>query len=157
MNLGTCGGFAGRIESGEIILVDRTIVYDILELMGDLDEHLAHYSTTIDLAWLGEAYPGRVRRDLLVSGDRDLIAQEIPYLVEKFNANAGDWESGAIAWVAARNQMRLIVLRGVTDLVSASGSEAYGDMEYFSQAALQMMHRLVEALPDWLSLAAAKF
>jgi len=35
VNLGTCGGFAGRIEKGAIILVERTIVYDIIEQMGD--------------------------------------------------------------------------------------------------------------------------
>jgi adenosylhomocysteine nucleosidase len=31
VNLGTCGGFAGRITRGTIILVARTIVYDIIE------------------------------------------------------------------------------------------------------------------------------
>ncbi|MBI1929447.1 hypothetical protein HYR99_35035, partial [Candidatus Poribacteria bacterium] len=35
INLGTCGGFEGRIEKGAIILVERTIVYDIIEQMGD--------------------------------------------------------------------------------------------------------------------------
>ena len=37
VNLGTCGGFEGVVEQGEIILVDKTYVYDIVELMGDLD------------------------------------------------------------------------------------------------------------------------
>jgi adenosylhomocysteine nucleosidase len=32
-NLGTCGGFAGEIEKGTIILVERAIVYDIFEQM----------------------------------------------------------------------------------------------------------------------------
>ena len=36
-----------------------------------------------------------------------------------------DWESGAIAWVAARNQTRCLILRGVTDLVGEAGDEAY--------------------------------
>lgn len=92
-----------------------------------------------------------VRRTLLVSGDRDLLAKEIPWLKEKFGAVAGDWESGAIAWVAVRNGVRCLILRGVTDLVGLGGGEAYdGNIELFRQNAAIIMRRLVEALPEWL-------
>src|SRR5687768_16927519 len=37
VNLGTCGGFEGLVEQGDIVLVEKTFVYDIVELMGDLD------------------------------------------------------------------------------------------------------------------------
>jgi adenosylhomocysteine nucleosidase len=74
VNLGTCGGFEGRIERGEILLVEKTIVYDITEQMGDAQQAIDHYSTEIDLTWLGEPYPLAVQRSLLVSGDRDLMA-----------------------------------------------------------------------------------
>jgi adenosylhomocysteine nucleosidase len=33
MNLGTCGGFAGAVGVGETIVVEETLVYDILEQM----------------------------------------------------------------------------------------------------------------------------
>ena len=36
-NLGTCGGFEGEIERGTLLLVERTLVYDIFEQMGDCD------------------------------------------------------------------------------------------------------------------------
>src|SRR5687767_12988898 len=49
VNLGTCGGFAGPIEPGEIVLADRTVVYDIYELMGDPDTAVDHYATVVDL------------------------------------------------------------------------------------------------------------
>jgi adenosylhomocysteine nucleosidase len=151
VNLGTCGGFEGEIERGAIVLAERTIVYDIIEQMGDYDDHIAHYTTDIDLSWLGETYPMEVRRTLLVSGDRDLLAKEIPWLKEKFGAVAGDWESGAIAWVAVRNGVRCLILRGVTDLVGLGGGEAYdGNIELFRQNAAIIMRRLVEALPEWL-------
>ncbi|MBU2611383.1 MAG: hypothetical protein KJ606_10640, partial [Chloroflexi bacterium] len=52
VNLGTCGGFEGRIAPGTVILVTKTIVYDILEQMSDPDEAVAHYATEIDLSWL---------------------------------------------------------------------------------------------------------
>lgn len=59
INIGTCGGFEGAIERGTIILVERTIIYDIIEMMTDADEAIAAYTTTLDLTWLAENYPFR--------------------------------------------------------------------------------------------------
>jgi adenosylhomocysteine nucleosidase len=151
INLGTCGGFEGCIERGEIILVDRTVVYDIIEQMGDFDAHIAHYSTVLDLSWLKVEPPIPVRRCLLVSGDRDLMVKDIPWLKEKFGAVAGDWESGAIAWVARRNSVRCLILRGVTDLVGMDGGEAYnGNIQVFHDNAAAILRTLLQALPGWL-------
>jgi len=154
VNLGTCGGFEGEIEKGTIILVERTVVYDIVEQMGDYEAAIAHYATDVDLSWLGERYPQDVRRALLVSGDRDLLVEDIPRLKAQFGAAAGDWESGAIAWVAARNHTRCLILRGVTDLVGSSGGEAYeGNMDVFVAGATEVLERLVRFLPAWLARA----
>ena len=150
VNLGTCGGFEGEVERGEVILAEQTAVYDIIEQMDDDTPFLAFYATQIDLSWLAEPYPMDVRKTLLVSGDRDLQAGEIPFLKERFGAVAGDWESGAIAWVARRNGVRLLMLRAVSDLVGSTGGEAYGDYERFKKAARDIMRQLVEALPLWL-------
>lgn len=149
INLGTCGGFEGKIERGTIILVERTIVYDIIEQMGDYDEHIAHYSTELDLSWLGTDYPQPVQRTLLVSGDRDLVLDDIPSLLQ-MGAVAGDWESGAIAWVTARNGTRCLILRGVTDLVGAGGGEAYGNLDLFERNTRLVMAGLLQGLPAWL-------
>jgi len=151
VNLGTCGGFAGEIARDTIILANRTIVYDIIEQMGDNNAHIAHYTTELNLEWLKEDYPIEVYKALLVSGDRDLLVQEIPLLKSRYQAIAGDWESGAIAWVAARNHVRCLILRGVTDLVGNEGGEAYGNMEFFRLATRRIMIRLVESLPRWIS------
>jgi adenosylhomocysteine nucleosidase len=157
VNLGTCGGFEGQIEKGAVVLAERTIVYDIFEQMGDFDEHIAHYSTKIDLSWLDAAFPERhypqpVVRSLLVSADRDLIAEDIPQLINRYGAAAGDWESGAIAWVAIRNQVCILILRGVTDLVSSRGGEAYGgNIQVFAENAAGVLASLIKYLPDWVS------
>lgn len=151
INLGTCGGFEGEIEKGAIILVEHTIVYDIVEQMGDYDAHIAYYSTDLDLSWLKENPPQPVRRTLLVSGDRDLLAKDIPWLKSKYGAIAGDWESGAIAWVAARNGIRCLILRGVTDLVGSSGGEAYdGNIKVFKESTQNVMSDLIQHLPFWI-------
>ena len=155
VNLGTCGGFAGRTQTGTTILVEQTIVYDILEQMSDSGEAIAHYSTKLDLSWLDDREPrtvgsGKLIRDLLVSADRDIVVDDIPMLVEKYGAVAADWESGAIAWVAQRNGTRLLILRGVTDLVGAEGGEAYGNIALFHTRTRDVMKGLFEQLPYWL-------
>lgn len=150
VNLGTCGGIEGQIERGAIILVEKTVVYDIIEQMGDPEEAIDYYATDIDLMWLKRPYPLPVQRALLVSGDRDLVASEIEHLKRRYMGVAGDWESGAIAWVAARNNVCTLILRGVTDLVNSAGGEAYGNRALFEQAASEIIQRLVNSLPGWL-------
>lgn len=155
INLGTCGGIRGRIERGEVLLVEQCVVYDIYEQMGDAEAHIDHYRTAVDLSWLPpvDALPQAVHRGLIVSADRDLHPDDIPSLVKRFDASAADWESGAIAWVAARNQTRLLILRGVSDLVDETGGEAYGGLDFFRQAATKIISNLLHHLPAWLALA----
>lgn len=148
-NLGTCGGFEGRIQPGAVILVEKTIVYDIIEQMSDPNEAIDHYSTLLDLGWLSNA-PRGAQRGLLVSGDRDIVVEDIPMLVSRFGAVAADWESGAIAWVAARNQVRCLILRGVTDLVGSGGGEAYGNFDLFQARTNQVMADLLNQFGAWL-------
>ena len=154
VNLGTCGGFTGEIKRGEVILVDRTLVYDIYEQMGGVGCHIDHYTTDIDLSWLETPNPSKARRGLLVSADRDLVPAEIADLKCRYGAIAGDWESGAIAFVARRNQTPVLILRGVSDLVSEQGGELYGDHEAFEESAKQIMDHLVSVLPKWLEATA---
>lgn len=149
VNLGTCGGFEGDVGQGEIILVDRTYVYDIVELMGDLDI-VSYYGSSLDLSWLAEPYPYPVRRGMIASADSDLPPAKIPFLREQ-GAMAADWESAALAWVARQNKARLLILRGVSDLVSEEGGEAYDNIEIFNDRARSVMQQLVEQLPDWLN------
>jgi adenosylhomocysteine nucleosidase len=150
INLGTCGGFEGRIARGTIILVTKTIIYDIIEQMSDPDEAIAHYTTDLDHSWLPTPFPHPVQPGLLISADRDILAEEIPSLVQKYGAVAADWESGAIAWVAKRNAVRYLILRGVTDLVGTGGGEAYGNIGLFHENTRTIMQRLIEQLPAWV-------
>src|SRR5262245_43367695 len=150
INLGTCGGFAGAIEKHAVVLADRTVIYDIKEAMGDSAEAIADYTVTLDLSWLAGPPPSAVVKTLLVSGDRDLVPAEIDELARRYGAVAGDWESGAIAYTAARNKQRVLILRGVTDLVTRTSGEAYGNMAAFAEGAGVVMRRLLGELPAWL-------
>ncbi|MDW8279456.1 MAG: hypothetical protein RMJ85_15680 [Anaerolineales bacterium] len=161
VNLGTCGGFSGYIERGTILLVTKTLVYDILEQMSDPQEAIEHYSTTLDLSWLPDSVWRMVNHHsvhgssavvpgLLLSADRDIVSEDIPVLVKKYNAIAADWESGAIAWVTKRNQVRCMILRGVTDLVGLSGGEAYGNPPLFHENTRKVMKTLLNLFELWL-------
>jgi adenosylhomocysteine nucleosidase len=144
VNLGTAGGFGGRAAVGDVILARRTVVYDIIEAMGDPDEAIDFYATDLDPALWPAPLAGEVIPDLLVSADRDLIVREIPGLIDRFHGRAGDWESGAIAWTAKKNDAPLIILRGVSDVVEASGSVTYGSMENFEKGSRLVMARLLD-------------
>jgi len=151
INLGTCGGFKGEISSREVVLVEKTVIYDIFEQMGDPDEHIQRFTTELDTSWISEPFPIPVIRSLLVSGDRDLFADDIPMLKRKYGAIAGDWESGAIAWVASKNRTRCLILRGVTDLVGSTGGEAYnGNVSHYYKNTELVMYKLLDSLPGWL-------
>lgn len=148
VNLGTCGGFSGVVDRGDVILVERTFVYDILELMDDSDV-TPYYASSLDLGWLAEPHPHPARRGTLASADSDLLPEKIPFLRSK-GAIAADWESAALAWVANKNQKKLLILRAVSDLVDADGGEVYGDIEAFKERTNLIMKQLIEQLPDWL-------
>jgi adenosylhomocysteine nucleosidase len=150
VNLGTCGGFEGCIARGTVFLVTKTVIYDIIEQMSDPKQAITHYSTELDLSWLPSPLPFPVQRGLLVSADRDILPADIAGLVNKYGAVAADWESGAIAWVAKRNRVRCLILRGVTDLVSAEGGEAYGNIGLFHENTMSVMKTLLDQLPVWL-------
>jgi adenosylhomocysteine nucleosidase len=157
INLGTCGGFEGRIERRTLLLVTKTIVYDIIEQMSDPEEAIAHYTTELDLTWLPEDSIRVLEGDEflvvqgpLISADRDLLPTDIPMLVEKYDAVAADWEAGAIAWAAKRNGVRCLILRGVSDLVNSRGGEAYGKIEVFHENTRVIMKTLIGHLPEFL-------
>jgi len=150
INLGTCGGFEGEVELDTVILVERTFIYDIVELMGDFGSVPSYYASNLDLSWLPEPYPYPVRRGVLASADSDLLPEKIPQLKAR-GAIAADWESGALAWVAQKNGTNLLILRAVSDLVNEQGGEAYDNIELFKERTKGIMRRLIEQLPVWVA------
>lgn len=149
VNLGTCGGFEGLVDLGDVILVERTFIYDIVELIGDLNI-IDYYASTLDLSWLPKPYPHPVRPGMIASADGDLPPEKIASL-KAFGAIVGDWESGALAWVAAKNKQKLLILRGVSDLVSEQVGEAYDNLPLFEERTKEVMRKLFRQLPDWLN------
>jgi adenosylhomocysteine nucleosidase len=153
VNLGTCGGFGGQRKVGDLVLASETFIYDIVELMGDPDEAIEDFHTRLDPALWPARLASRVVIGPMVSGDRDLDPAATAVLGAKYHASVGDWESGAIAWVASHNHTRAIILRGVSDVIDANGSDpTYHAIELWQRASAAVMASLVallgEALPD---------
>lgn len=153
VNLGTCGGFAGAVARGQIILAERTLVYDIYVQMSDAQAAIRRFSTELDLSWLREPFPQPVLRGLLLSADRDIIADEIAGLSARYGAVAADWESGAVAWVAARSGVRCLILRGVSDLVGEEPKTREAMLAEYHEGTRLVMPALLGALPGWLKRA----
>jgi len=150
INLGTCGGFQGEVELDDVILVERTFIYDIVELMGDFGSVPDYYASNLDLSWLPQPYPYPVRRGTLASADSDLPPERISWLKAQ-GAIAADWESAALAWVAQKNGARLLILRAVSDLVSVQGGEAYNNIQLYNERTKEIMRQLIEQLPAWIA------
>ncbi len=150
VNLGTCGGLGDGVKAGEIVLVDQTIVYDIVEQMGDADEAIRAYTTKLDVGRWPAPLRARVRVGHIASGDRDLVPTEVARLRDHFHAIAGDWESGAIAWVAAHNHTPVLILRGVSDVVTDGGDPTYGAPDEWQRRARITMGALLSLLDEAL-------
>ena len=150
INLGTCGGFSGQIERGKIVLAEETIIYDIIEQMSDSANAIKHYAVMHDLGWLPNPPPQPIVKGTLLSADRDILPSSIAELIDKYQAKAADWESGAIAWIAHQNHTPCLILRGVSDVVDTQKGEAYGNYAFFEEQCRSIMAKLVKHLPAWL-------
>lgn len=149
-NMGTCGGFKGRSEVGEVILVSKTIIYDIIEQMSDPQQAIDFYTTEVDLGWLPPSSFSTAMREQIISADRDIVIREIPELIEKYVSRVADWESGAIAWVADRNAQKLLILRAISDLVGEDGGEVYADMDRYEDRTRMVMKKLIGLVVEFL-------
>lgn len=152
VTLGTCGGFAGHIQVGETVLVNKTIIYDIVERMFDTQEAIDHYSTTLDLSWVNPPLPLLVQQALLISADQDIDPQKVSQLIAQYQTIAADWESGAIAHIAQRHRIRCLILKSVSDLVGDQGGEAYGGGKLFEVRTQSIMEGLWASIPGWIQI-----
>jgi hypothetical protein len=108
-------------------------------------------------SWSGACRGGRAlapRRAgagaVLPDRPRDRYVVHRSRILAEVRAVAGEWEIGAIAYTCARNRQRLVILRGISDLVTSTGGEVYGNMDGFVEGAGIVMTRLMGELPAWL-------
>ncbi len=144
INLGTAGGFPGKISKGDILLVNKAVTYDIYEKMGDSEDAINYYTSAPAVPVLEP--DDNVKTSSLASADQDLFPDKIDMLNRKYGVIAGDWESSAIAHVAGKNNVKCYVVRGITDIVYPAGSNTYGNYGEFEKETASVMVKLVELL-----------
>lgn len=150
INLGTCGGLEGLAHVGEVFLVTKTIMYDVIERMGDPDQAIEFYSTTLDSAWIKAELPARTRRSTLASADQDIAHNNYGFLANIIKVPAADWESASIAWVLKKNETKGLILRGVSDLVNHTQSETDANQSLWQSRVKKIMQKLLHDLPFYL-------
>jgi nucleoside phosphorylase len=88
----------------------------------------------------------------MVTGDQDLHPERLSELYEKYKAVVGDWESGSISWICKKNGTKLLILRGVSDLVGSDGNTAYKEDEgSFREGVKIVMPKLLDLVNDFVS------
>jgi adenosylhomocysteine nucleosidase len=147
LNIGTCGGFSGFSEVGEILLVQETLIYDIVERMDNPVAALNHYRTKNDISWITDLLPAGTRKARIISADQDIDYASFDLLTTTHQADAADWETGAFAWVAALNHIPWLALRGVSDIVTPQGSETDNGVDLWRSRLDQLMRKILAELP----------
>jgi adenosylhomocysteine nucleosidase len=148
LNIGTCGGIEGRINRLDIVAVERAVIYDIHEAMGNSRKAVAYYTTELNVP---KQLPSSIVRTTIYSADRDLTPGYLRQLEQRYRPRVVDWESGAIAWIAKQNNTPLLIVRGVTDLISLESAEAVGNLQLFRDNARRVMTGLIRDLPLYLA------
>ena len=86
----------------------------------------------------------------MATADQDLDPKSITDLYEKYGAVAADWESGAIAYVADKNNnTKCLIVRGVSDVVDPAGGGPSIDEEIIEGTRI-VMEKLIDSLPEWI-------
>ena len=146
INIGTCGGVAGRIGRFDVVVPDKLVIYDIYNAIGD-DPDEGYYVTDLDLP---AHFPTPAIRDLIFRRPRPDTGHA-PRHRSRYHPTAVDWESGAIAWVTKRNGTPLLIMRGVSDLVSFERGEAEGNGALWVENTRRIMSTLISNLPKWMA------
>ena len=143
INIGTCGGLDPALRDGDLIVADKTVVYDLCERSGGQDEMIARFTTVLAA---GDSVPAGIKRGTIVTGDQDADPAEIDQLRHKYGAIAADWESGAVAYITVtRNQIPCLVFRVVSDMVVSE--DIYRDAETFEERTANHLPKLLDKLP----------
>lgn len=148
--LGTCGSISPELAPLDLLLATRTVVYDFTSAVPQANASMRRSQATdlqdgVSLAGV----PFTVRPAVLATGDGDPSPAQLERLRRDEDAKAVDWESGAVAWVCARNRTPCLILRGVADDATATGA---AQLEAYSRITPLVMERLWTV---WEALLAA--
>ena len=95
------------VEQARVELATEPFKLELIDDKSGDPDVMEYYASALDLRWLPDPLPHPAQRGTLASADSDLQPAQIAYL-KSLGAIAGDWETGALAWVANKNAARLL-------------------------------------------------
>ena len=152
--LGTCGGVAEELKILDVIIANKTVQYDCLVKMGK--EKPLFYEpllTSIDNSWIDfKGLSEKIYEGIVATADQDLGKESLEIL-KKENVLCADWESGAIAFICALNNVKCCIVRGITDIpvIEDENSDINQDIDYRVNTPKVMEKLLKSILPKLIS------
>ncbi|MBZ9635232.1 5'-methylthioadenosine/S-adenosylhomocysteine nucleosidase [Clostridium sp. FP1] len=152
--LGTCGGVAENLHILDVVIANKTVQYDCIVKMGK--ERSLFYEplvTLIDNSWIDfNAFSDKVYEGIIATADQDLNLESLEKLIKE-NVLCADWESGAIAFICALNNVECCIVRGITNIpvIKDENSDVNQGIDYRVNTPKVMEKLLKSILPKLIS------
>ncbi|EMY68374.1 5'-methylthioadenosine/S-adenosylhomocysteine nucleosidase family protein [Leptospira vanthielii] len=124
-------------------MAKTTFVYDIIEKIDNAQSAIDNYKTEIQID-PSIKFPKDIVLSNIISADQDLDPSKINKLSKSYNASAADWESASIARICHKNNIQVIILRGISDIVTSNGSIVYKNQKLFEKNSNIIMKKTLE-------------
>jgi len=115
--IGTAGGVADNLKELDIVIANKTALYDFINRMGETYEFIpVETVVNIDNSWFDfSKLSGNVSIGFIASADQD-VDFELRTKLKNENILAADWESGAVSIICYINKIPCCIIRGITDI-----------------------------------------
>jgi adenosylhomocysteine nucleosidase len=136
-----------NLPTKSIILVDKTIQYDVIQRFSKPSLKFQRgLETAMDLFWVDFGFSSSaLHRGTIASADQDLDSKT-RLILQKRGVLAADWESVSIATVCRLNEINCLILRGISDMpATQKQSENTQERDYRSNT-LTIMANLLEVI-----------
>jgi nucleoside phosphorylase len=123
--IGTAGGVADHLEEFDVVVANKTAIYDFIFRMGEPYEFLAKETiVNIDNSWIDfSKLPESTYEGFIATADMD-VDYDTRIKLQIANVLAADWESGAVALISHLNKIPCCIIRGISDIPENSSEES---------------------------------
>lgn len=123
--IGTAGGVADHLIESDIIIANKTAIYDYVYCMGQPYEFIASETITkIDNSWIDfSKLPKGTYEGFIATADRD-VDYGTKIKLQSSDVMAADWESGSVAIICQLNNVSCCIIRGITDIPEDSSAKS---------------------------------
>jgi len=122
--IGTAGGVAVHLKILDIVIANKTALYDIIYRMGEPYEFIPpEFIVNIDNSWFDfSKLPNNTLEGFIATADQD-VDYDTRIKLQNENVLAADWESGAVALICQLNKIPCCIIRGISDIPMAASED----------------------------------